>query len=326
MNRRDWNLAKNVINQSKITWALSIFKPFKSAGTDGIVPALLQQGIEHLVPQLCRIFRTCMVYGFVPMAWRQVRVTFIPKPGELDYTEAKAYRPISLSSFLLKTMEKLVDRYIRDGALRIHPLHRNQHAYQLGKSTETALHNVVTRIENAIQYKVNALGAFLDIEGAFGRTSFDTIIQAAGRHGIEPAICRWMCAKLENRNICATLSGETHYGVRREGCSLLCCGAWSWMILFGCSKIMAAIQYDIAILINGKFLHTVSEVLQTALHAVQQWCERTNLSINSNKTVIIPFTRKINIKEPKEPILFSKTIQLSNEDKYLGITLDKGLT
>jgi hypothetical protein len=29
-------------------------------------------------------------------------VTFIPKSGKLDYTEAKAYRPISLSSFLLK--------------------------------------------------------------------------------------------------------------------------------------------------------------------------------------------------------------------------------
>jgi hypothetical protein len=46
----------------------------------------------------------------------------------------------------------------------------------------------------------------------------------------------------------------------------------------------------------------------------------------SNKTVIIPFTRKRNIKELKEPILFSKTIQLSNEVKCLGITLDKGLT
>jgi hypothetical protein len=51
-----------------------------------------------------------------------------------------------------------------------------------------------------------------------------------------------------------------------------------------------------------------------------------NLSINPNKTVIIPSTRKRNIKGLKEPILFSKTIQLSNEVKYLGITLDKGLT
>jgi transposase len=30
--------------------------------------------------------------------------------------------------------------------------------------------------------------------------------------------------------------------VRREGCSLLCCEAWSWMILFGGSTIMATIQ------------------------------------------------------------------------------------
>jgi hypothetical protein len=131
-----------------------------------------------------------MAYGFMPMAWRQVKVTFIPKPRKYNYTEANAYRPISLSSFLLKMMEIIVDRHIRDGALRFQPLHLNQHAYQIGKSTETALHNVVTRVESAIEYKDIAFGAFLDIEGAFDRTSFDTIEQAAGKHGIEPAVCR----------------------------------------------------------------------------------------------------------------------------------------
>jgi hypothetical protein len=82
---------------------------------------------------------------------------------------------------------------------------------------------------------------------------------------------------------------------------------------------------DTAILFNGKLLQTVSDVLQTALSTVQQWCERTNLSINLNKMVIIPVTRKRNIKGLKEPILFSKTIQLSSEVKYLGLTLEKGL-
>jgi hypothetical protein len=113
----------------------------QNLGTCG--PELLQQRVEDLVPLLCCIFRACMAYRFIPMAWRQVKVTFIPKSGKLDYTEAKAYRPISLS-FLFKTMEKLVDRYIRDGALKIHHLHRNQHVYQIVKSAETALHNVVT--------------------------------------------------------------------------------------------------------------------------------------------------------------------------------------
>jgi hypothetical protein len=65
-NRGHWNLAKRVINQSKIRWALGTFKPFKSAGTDGIVPILLQQVMEHLVPHLCCILRACMAYEFIP--------------------------------------------------------------------------------------------------------------------------------------------------------------------------------------------------------------------------------------------------------------------
>jgi hypothetical protein len=158
-----------------------------------------------------------MVHGFIPTAWRQVKVTFIPKSTKLDYTEAKTYYLISLSAFLLQTMEKLVDRHIRDGVLTIH-LHRNQHAYQNGKSTETALHNVVARIGYAIEHKVIALGAFLDIEGAFDRTSCDTIKQAAEGHGIEPAICRWICAMLKSRSIIATLSGETLGASVTRGC------------------------------------------------------------------------------------------------------------
>jgi hypothetical protein len=135
------NLGICVINQSKIRWVLGTFKQFKSAGTDGIVPALLQQGLEHSVPHLCRLFKACMAHGFIPTAWRQVKLTFIPKPRKLDYTKAKAYRPISLSSFLLKNMKKLVDTHIRDSALKKYLLHRNKHAYQIGKSTETALHS-----------------------------------------------------------------------------------------------------------------------------------------------------------------------------------------
>jgi hypothetical protein len=98
-NRGDWNLTKQVINQTKIRWALSTFKPFKSVGTDAIVHELLQQGAEYLVPQLCCTFRACRAYGLIPMAWRQVRMMFITKLKKADSTEDKTYRPISLSSY-----------------------------------------------------------------------------------------------------------------------------------------------------------------------------------------------------------------------------------
>jgi hypothetical protein len=50
------------------------------------------------------------------------------------------------------------------------------------------------------------------------------------------------------------------------------------------------------------------------------------LSINPSKTVKVPFTKKRVLKGLKELILLGKTIQLSTEVKYLGLTLDKGLT
>jgi hypothetical protein len=66
-------------------------------------------------------FRACLAYGFTHMASKQVKVMFIPMPRKYDYTVAKVYHPISLSSILLKTAEKLVDRCIRDGILKEHP-------------------------------------------------------------------------------------------------------------------------------------------------------------------------------------------------------------
>jgi hypothetical protein len=63
-----------------------------------------------------------------------------------------------------------------------------------------------------------------------------------------------------------------------------------------------------------------------ALYTVQRWCERTDLSINPDKMVIVLFTRKRTIKNLREPTLFTKTIQFSDDVKYLGLILDKGLT
>jgi hypothetical protein len=104
-------------------------------------------------------------------------------------------------------IEKFIDRDFSDNVLKEHPLHQNQYAYQTGKSTETALHNVVTCNESATEHEEIALAAFLDIEGASHRTSFEITTQAADRHGTGPIICRWICSMLEGRNIIPTLFG-----------------------------------------------------------------------------------------------------------------------
>jgi hypothetical protein len=59
---------------------------------------------------------------------------------------------------------------------------------------------VVTYIEGATEYKEIALGAFLDIERASDRSSFDVITHAAERYDTEPTVCRWICSMLESKN------------------------------------------------------------------------------------------------------------------------------
>jgi hypothetical protein len=90
-HRVGWELSKIFTKQSKTKWPISTFKLFKPAGADGILPALLQQGVIHLITHLCHIFTACLARRYIPKAWRQVKVMFILEPGK-----AKAFCPISL--------------------------------------------------------------------------------------------------------------------------------------------------------------------------------------------------------------------------------------
>jgi hypothetical protein len=185
---------------------------------DGVFPALLQEGWEILVPYLVKIFRTCLATGYVPAIWRQVKVVFIPKPGRSSYLGAREFRPISLTSFLLKTMERLVDRFLRDEILDLWPIHPNQHAYQAGKSVETALHQLVIRVEKVLDQQEIALGVFLDIVGAFNNTSYDSMCTALTRHRVDPTTVRWIRGTLEGRLATATLGGFTRGVAVSRGC------------------------------------------------------------------------------------------------------------
>jgi hypothetical protein len=82
---------------------------------DGIMSIMLQQGLELLAGKLLMLLMASLALGYIPMSWRHTRVVFIPKPGK-PVTQAKSLPPISLMSFILKIIEKLLDRHIRGGA------------------------------------------------------------------------------------------------------------------------------------------------------------------------------------------------------------------
>ena len=126
-------------------------------------------------------------------------------------------------------MKRLVDRYIRDKILTAKQLHRDQHAYRAGCSTETALSKAVNLTEDQLNLKGFAIGRFTDIEAAFNHTSSKVIRRAMIKQRVPIVVVDWTCHMLENRNITITKGNTTLRGIVESGCAqggvhLPCCG------------------------------------------------------------------------------------------------------
>jgi len=63
-------------------------------------------------------FRASLATGYVPAIWCQVKAVFIPEPGTHSYSGPRDFAPISLRPFLLTTTNRLVDRFLRDKAIK----------------------------------------------------------------------------------------------------------------------------------------------------------------------------------------------------------------
>lgn len=327
------NIAHTIFTRSKVEWAVNSFEPYKSPGMDGIFPILLQKSNGILIPLLTKLFRASLILEYIPSTWRQVRVMFIPKAGRREKSLPKAYRPISLTSVMLKIMEKIFDLHIKSKHLIEAPLSKFQFAYQTGKSTETALHLLVSKIEDSLETKEITLAAFLDIEGAFDNASYSSIKRAMERHGFDRSISNWIHAMLISREITAKL-GDTSITMKAtRGCpqgGVLSPLLWSIVVNDLLEKLGAegfeviGFADDIVIIVRGKFDDTISSRMQLALNYTLQWCRQEGLNINPSKTTIVPFTRrrKFTITSLR---LYNTQIELSTQAKYLGVILDQKL-
>ena len=332
----EMNYIERTITVDKIQWAINSFSPFKAAGEDEIFPALLQKGLDLIIDRLQELFRQSMILGYIPKCWRGTLVAFIPKMGKPTYDQAKSFRPISLMSFVLKAMEKLIDRNIRENELKDNPIHRRQFAYQEGKGTETALHSLITKLNLSHERKTVALAVFIDIEGAFDNTSYEAISAAANEMGINEISLRWIKAMLKSRVVKSRVEGskiriKPTRGCPQGGClsPILWCMVVNSLVKELSQKGCHVTAYadDLALVVTAKDAKTACDHMNDYLKIVENWCARTGLNVNPAKTTMMRFTRlvaerKIKMKEVK---IFNVNLKLADELKYLGVILDPKL-
>lgn len=332
-SREDIEL-NDIITEEKVLWAINSFKPYKSPGPDRIIPAMMQHSSTVTIPWLVKIFKGCLLLGYIPTAWREVKVVYIPKAGKPSHCTAKDFRPISLSSFLLKTLERLLDLHIRS-LLNNQNLCTAQHAYLKGKSVETALHDVVSLIEKNLHYEQYTLSAFLDIEGAFNNVENASIKNALEDIGVERPIVDWIDKMLKSRIINSQMAGsELRKTVTKGTPQGGVISPLLWLLVV--NKILKRMKIkgvkivayadDVVIIISGKHLPTMSDLMQSALKELATWAKQNGLGVNPSKTELVLFTRKYKIPPFRKPKMDGQELTLSNEAKYLGIILDSKLT
>jgi hypothetical protein len=134
------------INVTRLTEAIGLFGPQKTAGPDELKPIVLQNLPPSTLHNLCTLYKVSIAIGYVPKRWTQSKVIFIPKIGKPDHSDPKAYRPISLCSFLLKGLERLILFHLEEKCLIKKPLSKAQHAFRKNMGTDTALSEAVDNI------------------------------------------------------------------------------------------------------------------------------------------------------------------------------------
>jgi hypothetical protein len=129
------------------TWAaINSFGPHKACGPDKLKPVVLQHLPREAVEARSHIFTAVIELGYVPARWRTSDVIFIDKPGKTDFEKNWSFRPISLMSFVYKTLEKVMAMDLEQNAFKDNPMHEDQFGFLKGRSTEHALSATVNEI------------------------------------------------------------------------------------------------------------------------------------------------------------------------------------
>ena len=82
----------------------------KAIGPDAISPRILKECAAELAPSISQLFNFSLNHGKLPSVWKSANVVPIHKSGER--TLAENYRPVSLTSILVKCLERIIHKHI----------------------------------------------------------------------------------------------------------------------------------------------------------------------------------------------------------------------
>ncbi|CAL4251641.1 unnamed protein product [Meganyctiphanes norvegica] len=177
-----------------------------SAGPDGIPAKFLINTKDSIATPLKLILRKSLDEGKIPDLFKLAYVTPIHKGG--SKLKPEQYRPVSLTSHVMKIFERVVKRNIMKHLIEQNLLNPGQHGFVPGRSTKTQLLQHYCDIFETLSEGTRIDTIFLDFAKAFDKVDHDILLQKVAKHKIKGKIGLWLQEFLNNRKYRVVANGE----------------------------------------------------------------------------------------------------------------------
>ena len=318
----------------ELSLALHRMSSSKAVGPDNVCIALIRECFAVVGPHLLHILNHSFTSGRVPLIWKQATVVPLHKGGSV--TEPCNFRPISVLSVVGKLAERIVCTQLLEYATSHHILADSQYAYRPHHSTEHAIIDIVSHINNNMDAgKVTTISS-TDLSKAFDCVDRAALLAKLECYGIAP---HWFSDYFTDRR--QTVKGgnapslEITYGVVQGSIVgplmfLLFTNDIQCYVSNACKLVSYA--DDMQLMHNSvpspSGLAQLRTQVEADLAAASAWYRHNGLKINPSKTEFIVIGTQSNVRKAAELKVTFQNSQLSPSEsvKILGILIDSTLS
>ena len=175
---------------------LSDINSNKAQGPDGIHGKILKHCAVGLAYPLSCIFKVSYNSGFIPSEWKLANVVPIFKKG--DKTCVENYRPISLTSLVMKVFERIV----RDKLLLLTSdlIDARQHGFLPQRSCSTNMVLFCDSLSRSLNDNLLSHVIYFDFAKAFDSVNHDRLLsKLKGLYGIDGTLLKFLTNYLSDR-------------------------------------------------------------------------------------------------------------------------------
>jgi ribonuclease HI len=320
----------------ELTQAIASLRTKKSPGPDLIMAEFLKHlGTKAL--SICLQLFNQIWTTTVPAMWRKAIIIPILKAKKPD-SELSSYRPISLTSILAKTMEKMISARLNWYLETENLLSPAQAGFRKYCSTNQQITMLSQEIKDSLDRQETMIAVFVDFKSAYDSVWRVKLVDKLQAIGVKGRMLKWIHNFITQR-FCATKFENklSKYKQIRRG---LPQGAVTSTTLFNVmindlptqlekiKNVRSALFADDLViwtsLPKGQE-HKLSKIMHEALSTLSNWCKENAMTINTEKTFYQIFT--LRHKQPTISLqINNKPVVKTHVAKYLGMYLDRKLT